>query len=297
MENDKQALLAGIDAGGTTYKCAIADLNGDILSSERIPVTTPEETLSLAIACIKSRVNALNGDLKRVGVASFGPLDINPKSPHYGTVLSTPKPHWSNTPVRRVLAEVLKVDVNVDTDVNAALAAEIKWGAAKDRSSAAYFTVGTGIGAGFYNGKGFIGAPTHPEVGHIRVSRHPQDTAFKGVCAFHKDCLEGLASATAIRQRVGEPKALSDDHEMWDIEAYYLAQACLSTFLFMRPEVILLGGGVMLRKCLLDKTREQFAELNAEYISGVDVEALIQRPLLGDDAGLKGGVFLAMQAA
>ncbi len=291
-------LLGGIDAGGTTFKCALADATGHILDSRRIPVTTPEETIGGCLGFFRETLSARGAKLACLGIASFGPVDVDPLSPDYGTLLATPKPGWSGTRLTQRFFAGLGSPVVLDTDVNGALVAERELGAARGVRSAAYVTVGTGIGAGLFGPGGFLSKPTHPEFGHIRVERHPDDRAFAGVCSFHGACLEGLASAAALTRRHGDPTLLPKDHPAWDIEAFYLAQACLALTLTARPERILLGGGVMLAEGLMPKVRAAFAKLLNGYLdlSEGDIETLIQRPGLGDDAGMIGAVTLARHA-
>jgi fructokinase len=291
-------LLGGIDAGGTTFKCALADATGHILETRRIPVTTPEETIGACLGFFREMLTARGAKLACLGIASFGPVDVDPASPDYGTLLSTPKPGWSRTRLTQRFFAGLGAPVVLDTDVNGALAAERELGAAKGMRSAAYVTIGTGIGAGLFGPGGFLSKPAHPEFGHIRVERHPDDHAFEGVCPFHGACLEGLASATALTRRYGDPILLPRNHPAWDIEAFYLAQACLALTLTARPERILFGGGVMLAEGLMPKIRAAFAKLLNGYLelSDADIETLIQRPALGDDAGMIGAVTLARQA-
>lgn len=292
------SLLGGIDAGGTTFKCAVADPGGHILDTRRVPVTSPEETIGACLGFFREKLTVRGAKLACLGIASFGPVDVDPASPDYGTLLSTPKTGWSRTRLTQRFFSGLGVPVVLDTDVNGALLAERELGAARGMRSAAYVTIGTGIGAGLFGPGGFLSKPTHPEFGHIRVERHPDDHAFAGVCPYHGACLEGLASATALTRRHGEPALLPADHPAWDIEAFYLAQACLALTLTARPERILLGGGVMLAEGLMPKVRAAFAALLNGYLelSEADIETLIQRPALGDDAGMIGAVTLARQA-
>ena len=188
------------------------------------------------------------------------------------------------------------VDAAIDTDVNGALRAEMKWGAARDAASAAYITIGTGIGAGIYAGGHYLGRPSHPEFGHIRVQRHPGDLNFAGVCPFHGDCLEGLASAASVWARFGNPEKLESDHLAWQIEAYYLAQACVSLTLTCRLEKIILGGGLMQASHLLGFVHDHYTALMGGYLaqSPEAVPALIVLPGLKGQAGLMGGVALAL---
>lgn len=286
--------FGGIDAGGTTFKCGVADKDGVLLEKKRFPVTTPKDTLGLCADFFKDVFGERT--LQGFGVASFGPLDVDPDSESYGTILTTPKPGWRHTDLRGYFSSELKVPVNIDTDVNGALLAEMQGGAAKGARSAAYVTIGTGIGAGIYAGGEFLGRPVHPEFGHISVRRHSGDVEHKSVCPFHPDCLEGFASVTAIRARWGEPKDLASDHNGWEIIADYLAQACRTLTLTLRLERIILGGGLMLAPHLLGRVRKAFDGQMVSYLGDQAIagDMLIDRPGLGDDAGLMGAILLGM---
>ena len=286
--------LASIDAGGTTFKCAIIEIGKGILVSKRIPTTDPVKTVEGCVQFFKEQ-EAAGYEFDGVGIAAFGPLDVNIRSKNYGSILDTPKLGWSNFNLKQAFESALEKPVNIDTDVNGALLAEMKWGAAETCESAAYVTIGTGIGAGLFANEGLVGKPSHPEFGHIRVQRHSKDVDFDGVCSFHSDCLEGLASATAMTQRFGNPVELPESHIGWEIEAYYLAQACLILYLTNRPERIILGGGLMLAPHLLGQVKAKFGELLNGYLgqSVAEIDDLIVTPKLGDDAGLFGGAYLA----
>lgn len=292
-------IFAAIDAGGTTFKCGLVQAGQNqnerkVLAGLRIPTTNPDETLSKCAAFFQE--HAAQGMVARaMGIASFGPLDVDVQSPNYGTILDGPKLGWASTNLKSFFETVLSIPVSIDTDVNGALLAEMEWGASKATKSAAYITIGTGIGAGIFANGALVGKPAHPEFGHIRLKRHNADLNFKGMCSIHGDCLEGLASATALTRRYGDPKALSADHIGWEIEAFYLAQACNVLSLTLRPNKIILGGGLMLAPHLLVKVREQYADLINNYLgqSREDIDTLIVTPGLGDDAGLYGGVCLA----
>ncbi len=295
MVDTRHGFIAGIDAGGTTFKCGLAQPDGRIIAKQEIPTTQPAETIAACAAFLKAQGEKRGGPLLALGIASFGPVDIDPLSDTYGTILKTPKAGWSQTDLRRGFAGHMPVPVRIDTDVNAALLGEVASGAARDADAAAYVTVGTGIGAGIHVAAGLVGKPKHPEFGHIRVQRHPEDAAFKGVCPFHADCLEGLASATAFTARHGNPAELAPDHPGWDMQAFYLGQACLSLHLSLRLDRIILGGGLMRAPSLLALVRRQYLELAGGYLGETheDVERMIVLPGHGPDAGLMGGVYLA----
>ncbi len=289
-------ILGGIDAGGTAFKCAVADSAGHILQKTSIPTGAPEATLAACVAWFQAQCEAQNSELAGLGIASFGPVDIDPGSKSYGTILATPKEGWSNISLYDYFAHALNVPVVIDTDVNGALAAEAKWGGAIGAHSAAYVTIGTGIGAGFMVDGSFIGKPTHPEFGHIFLQRHKEDEGFSGICAFHGDCLEGLASASAFAKRYGNPEELPDNHKGWHIEAFYLAQACLAITMSFRMEKIILGGGLMQAPHLLGLVQENYVRLINGYLDMTLEKArrLIIAAQLGSEAGLKGGILLGL---
>lgn len=293
---ENRELFAGIDAGGTTFKCGLADSDGTLLAQHRVPTQEPQETLQACADFLAAEAHAQNGKIRSLGIASFGPIDVDPSSANYGAILNTPKPGWSGTNLKTVFQDQLNVSVEVDTDVNGAILAEMETGAAIGCQSAAYVTVGTGIGAGIFANGDLIGKPAHPEFGHIQIARHPNDE-FAGACSFHGDCLEGMASAKAFSARYGDPEALAADHQGWQILANYLAQACWSLSLSFRPERILLGGGIMLAPHLISMVRNEYSKISNSYLGQTEdhVRSLITRPAHGDDAGLLGGLYLARQ--
>lgn len=287
-------VVAAIDAGGTTFKCALIKEGQGIIVGARVPTTSPDETLAACLQFFKDQAAKGHRPIT-MGIASFGPIDVDAASPNYGMILDTPKRGWASVNLKTYFESSLGIPVNIDTDVNGALLAEMAWGSAQGVSSAAYVTIGTGIGAGFFANGGLIGKPSHPEFGHICLKRHPEDSNFGGVCSFHGDCLEGLASATSVTERFGSPAELPEDHIAWDIEAYYLAHACNAISLSLRPERIILGGGIMLAPHLIGKVRAAYRVLMCDYLpqNKADIENLIVTPGLGDDAGLYGGARLA----
>lgn len=288
-------IIAALDAGGTSFKCALVRGDGDLVSTWRIPTTTPQATLTACAGAFRQESNARGLRPVALGIASFGPVDIDPGSSAYGTITGTAKPGWSDAPIGPALSEALQIPFHLDTDVNAALAAEMRWGAAQGLGSAAYMTVGTGIGVGIYLNGALVGRPTHPEFGHISVARHVDDQDFRGTCTLHGDCLEGLASAKAFEARWGDPAQVSDDHAAWDVEAYYLAQACTNLYLTTRLERIIIGGGLLQADHLYTKIRAQFDLLMGDYlpVKGAD---LIIAPKLGEHAGVLGGAITALNA-
>lgn len=263
---DKQrVVLGGIEAGGTTFAVSIAHGSPtNVVKQYVVPTTTPEETLKKVAELLVSHKVAC------VGVGCFGPIDLKLTSKTYGFITSTPKVKWQNTNVLGMLTNYgLSVPFGFNTDVNAAAMAEAKFGQHGNITSCAYTTVGTGIGVGVVTHSRCVSGLVHPEGGHIRVRRHAADT-YIGNCPFHGDCLEGLANAEACAVRAGVPASqlhtISNEHIMWDIIAYYLAQLCTTITLLISPEIIVLGGGVCKRDILFIKIRKLCQEQLNGYI-------------------------------
>ncbi|MAK60199.1 MAG: ROK family protein [Ponticaulis sp.] len=297
MLQKENRFYGGVDAGGTTFKCGVFDDRWRLVESKRVPVTHPEKTIAACIEFFRKIVARKKGTLLSLGIASFGPLNLDKSSASYGSLQITPKPGWSGQPMKRLFESQLKVDVEIDTDVNGALLGEQTFGAARDCNSSAYITVGTGIGAGVFANGGLIGRPSHPEFGHIAVRRRTEDENFVSECPFHSDCLEGLASARAFERRYGVARKLSDSHPGWQLEADYLAQACRSLYLSFRPDRIILGGGLMQAKGLLEKVRQEL-NIQMDGYAGVSedlVRELVTLPGLGDQAGVTGAALLGAE--
>jgi fructokinase len=292
-------LFGAVEAGGTKFACAIGDEAGDIHAEARFATADPHSTLA-AVGRFFSDHGAQR--LTALGVGCFGPLDLDKSSSRYGFIGNTPKPGWTGVDIAGRLAREFSCPVGFDTDVNAAALAEHRWGAGRDVSSLVYLTVGTGIGGGAV----IEGAPLHglmhPEVGHIRPRRHPLDAQFAGVCPFHGDCLEGLASGPAIRARSGADLSLLDArHVQWEIQADYLGQLCAHMVLTFSPQRIIMGGGVMSQERLYPALRQRMQHWLGGYIDRGEILGEAARyvvpPALGTRAGVLGGVALAMVAA
>ncbi|MGG5359512.1 MULTISPECIES: ROK family protein [unclassified Enterococcus] len=280
-------MYGGIEAGGTKFVCAVSDETQTIIEKVSVPTTHPEETLEQVFAFFD------RFSLDALGIGSFGPIGINPENPNYGHVLATPKKGWSDFDFLGKIKERYAIPMAWTTDVNAAAYGELKQGAAHGKNSCIYLTVGTGIGAGIVQNQEIFQGIAHPEMGHIWVKRHPDDT-YEGTCPYHKDCLEGLAAGPSLEKRTGiKGQDLPEDHPVWDIQAYYIAQALINYTLTLAPEVIILGGGVMNQDHLLQKIRTQFTELMAGYMETPAPEDYIVRWGLPNESGIKGALMLA----
>jgi fructokinase len=284
--------VGGIEAGGTHWNCGIAGEGAELARVETFPTTTPAETISRAVEFF-----AAEPDLEALGVGLFGPVEVRRDSPRWGTILTTPKPGWADTDVAGALADALKVPIALDTDVNAAAVGEWRHGAARGLETFVYVTVGTGIGGGvFANGRPVHGL-LHPEVGHMMVPHDHVRDPFAGCCPFHGDCLEGLASGTAMRERWGQPGEELTDPEAWELEAEYLALGLVNLVLVLAAERIVLGGGVGRAPGLIERVRTRLREILAGYVDapavGDEIDAYLVPPALGPNSGMVGAIDLA----
>ena len=290
------ALYGGIEAGGTKFVCAVGSGPGDLRDLRRIPTTTPSETIKRVIDFFN-----LHKGLSAIGIATFGPVDLDVKSPTWGYITSTPKPLWAFTDLAGIIGRTLKVHIGFDTDVNGAALGEHRWGAAQGLDNFIYLTIGTGIGGGgMINGKLMHGL-VHPEMGHVLILHDKQADPYKGNCPFHGDCLEGLASGPAIMERWGQPaEALPADHPAWALEARYIALALHNYICTLSPQKVILGGGIMEQSQLLPMVRNNVQQLLNSYVRAKeimkDIDNYIVPPKLGSQAGVLGAIALAIQA-
>lgn len=286
-------MLAGIDAGGTEFKCIVGRNPNEVVAEYRVSVTTPEQTLDECVVFFNG-VSAGTSGFKALGIGSFGPLSLQQTAADYGSITSTPKPGWQNTDIVGYFRRELQIPVAFDTDVNAALLAEARWGAAQDLHSAVYVTIGTGIGAGVMMDGRLVHGAMHSEAGHMLLPRAPGD-AYAGCCPFHGDCAEGLASGLALAHRTGRnPPDLPDSDPVWQLEADYLACLCVNLALCYSPQRIVLGGGVMQRRGLLPGIQARFDGLMNGYIGkSLNAKTLIVAAGLGARAGAFGALALA----
>ena len=291
----KAKVFGGIETGGTKFVCAVGTGPED-LTTTQFATTIPDESIGKAIDFFKC-----NGRLKQlaaIGIASFGPLDLDKDSSTYGHITTTPKDSWSNTDIAGKIGSQLSVPTAIDTDVNGAALGEQVWGAAKGLDTFIYLTIGTGVGGGGMVNGGLMHGLLHPEMGHMRVPHDWQKDPYRGCCPFHGDCLEGLASGGAIELRWGQsPEKLPLDHPAWDLEAWYLALAVYNLICIMSPQRTIIGGGVMKNACVMPAVRRRVVHLLNGYIRSQaitkDIDGYVVSPALGDLAGVIGALELA----
>jgi fructokinase len=285
----------GIEAGGSKWKCAVGTGPSDLRASETVPTTTPEETIGRVVEFFERE-----GPVDAIGIGSFGPIEGRASSPTWGHITTTPKPGWAHTDVGQEVRRRLSVPVAFDTDVNAAALAEHRWGAARGLDTFCYITVGTGIGGGAMVGGKLLHGLVHPEFGHLRIPHDRDADSFSGVCPFHGDCWEGLASGRAVEARWRRPAAELVDPSVWELEAHYLGLGLVCVICVLSPERIILGGGVMARPGLLSLVQRAVTGLMNGYLDEAamseGIANYITLPALGSKAGMFGAIALAETA-
>ncbi|MGX7200342.1 ROK family protein [Enterococcus nangangensis] len=283
-------LYGGIEAGGTKFICAVANENFKIIAKGSIATGEPQETLAAVYRFFDQYT------LSSLGVASFGPIGIQPGTEDYGYILQTPKKAWQNFNLLGAIQTRYAVPTAWTTDVNAAAYGELKLGAAKGADSCLYLTIGTGIGGGLVlNGKIYSGF-THPEMGHLFLKRHPQDD-YQGSCPYHHDCFEGLAAGPSLEARTGiKGQDLPEDHPVWELQAFYIAQALISYTLMVAPTKIILGGGVMNQEHLLKKIQCSFKVQLQDYVVTPPLAEYIVKWGLPNESGIYGSLLLGKEA-
>lgn len=286
-------LVFGLEIGGTKTVAAIGTVDGCLREEVRFATDSPESTLSKAVEWWQARGVDAHGAI--LGVGCFGPIRVSRQASDFGVMLSTPKLAWRGFPVVDFLRESMGgLEVRLDTDVNvAALAEASAIGAAAGHSDMAYLTVGTGIGAGILSGGRLVHGALHPEFGHLRIPRHPDDR-FEGCCPYHGDCLEGLASGPAIQQRWGrEAGDLAADHPAWEMEAWYLAHGILALCAVTSPGIVVLGGGVSQVHGLHSRVANWLRRLSNQYYEVAEKDGFVVAPKLGQQSGIIGALMLA----
>ena len=289
--------FVGVELGGTKCVCTLAYGPDAIVQQRVIPTTLPEVTLPAIVATLREWDKEYG--FAAIGIASFGPICLDPADDRYGSILATNKSGWRDCDIVSAIARPFERPFTFDTDVNGAALAEMRWGCAQGLQDFAYVTVGTGIGVGLI----VHGLPTrgigHSEIGHIRVPRTSGDTV-PSSCRYHDDCVEGLASGSALVLRLGgrEVDGLTADDPVWKPMISALAVMAHTLVATTGPFRIAIGGGVVTRQPhLLAQIEAELETSLAGYMALPPVRPFIVAPALGDLAGPLGSIALAMAAS
>jgi fructokinase len=290
-----------IELGGTKTNVLIANGQNQPVAQKTIPTLSPHETIAIISDFFKGVLSSEGIRLESVGIGSFGPLDLNPASKTFGFITSTPKSGWQFFDVKGQIESSLGVQAFIDTDVNAAALGEFSIKPLPGIQNLVYITIGTGIGAGFIINGQLVHGLVHPEFGHIHVPHNFHIDPFPGICPYHHDCFEGLASGPAISERWHIPAdKLPQDHAAWELEGNYIAYALANLICTVSPEKIIIGGGVMNRHILYDIARKKTVSIINSYIHSKslqeNVNDYIIPPGLKNDSGLYGALCLAIHS-
>lgn len=284
-------LVGSIEAGGTKFVCAVGNDDFQIREQTIIPTTTPAETLAKTADFFKKY------DVKAIGIASFGPIEVRKSTPKYGYITNTPKQGWQDTDFVGYLKRRLDVPLFFTTDVNGSAYGEYVMSVLSNEkiNSLVYYTIGTGVGGGAVINGEIAGSIGHPEMGHVMLKRHPDDLEFSGICPFHGDCLEGLVSGPTFEARLHKKGAtVSLVDPVWDIMSYYVAQAALQITLILRPDKIIFGGGVT-SEGFLKKVRRDFSRLLNDYVAVPNLENYLTMPTIQNNGSATVGDFALAQ--
>lgn len=285
--------LGALEAGGTKMVCALGDETGKVFDQISIPTRTPEDTIPAIVDYFR------NKQVEALGIGCFGPIDPDKRSDTYGYITSTPKLAWADYNIVGAFEKELNCPVGFDTDVNGSVLGEVTFGQAKGKSCVVYVTIGTGVGAGIYIEGKLLHGMLHPEAGHVLIRKRADDN-YQGKCPYHKTCLEGMAAGPAVEERWGKKAIeLKDQKEVWDLEAYYIAQALTGYILTLSPEMIILGGGIMHQEQLFPMIRSYVKEMLNDYIKTEElknIESYIVPASLNDDQGIMGALELGRRA-
>lgn len=297
MAGDPVTGVAAIELGGTRAAVTVGEAPDRCAPPVALPTTGPKETLQAigdALEALDRQGHAFDG----IGVASFGPVGVAAGRKDWGRIGATPKPGWSGADIAGVLQARFGLPVVLDTDVNAAAVGEGRWGSARGCGSHAYVTVGTGVGVGVVIDGRPVHGLSHPEAGHLRPRRLEGDR-YRGRCAWHGDCLEGLISGPALEDRLGRPADdLADDHEIFRTAGLYLGDVLASVCLVASPERIVVGGGVGRRPALLLAAGEAMERALNGYVPQMSERRgeFLVAPGLGAHSGLFGAMALALES-
>jgi fructokinase len=288
----------GLETGGTNIKCYLARDPNHVISQLSIQTQDPQSTIDQVIHFIQAGIEKYKVNIAAMGIGSFGPVDLDPSSTTYGSITSTPKLAWRNFPLLDKFRSVFNFPIAFDTDVNAALLGEARWGAGIGFSDLVYVTVGTGIGGGILSNKQLVHGIVHTELGHMLVNHNLRQDPFEGSCPYHKNCLEGLAAGPAIQARWGiQAHKIPGDHQAWLLEAHYLAQMAVNLTVMLSPQRIILGGGICQQPGLIEMVRLRFKDLLNGYVQSQfydeKIDSYIVAPMLGNNAGILGTIALA----
>jgi len=298
----------GIDIGGMSAKVGVVEdsrlpQSPMLQATYTIPTNhrTEYEVFLSDICHVIERIISESGkvNLKMIGISSFGLIDT-----HKGKIIFSNNVNWENVNIVSDISSRFQVPVKIANDAKCALLAEAVIGSGKDYDRVCMLTIGTGVGGGFLTGKKLDGGTPHSDAAGI-LGHMSMITGGKQCTCGRRGCLEAYASSTAImslyKEKTGQEistKEIFERIRMGEKEAtevglefrYYLGEGLVNIANILRPEVIVIGGGV-------SKSADVFMEylqerVNREAYAGAAVPVQITVATLGNEAGMIGATLL-----
>ena len=315
---DIRKYYLGIDLGGTFIKGGIVDDTGNIILRDKIPTESHKGAdgvvANIVSLCrsLMEKTNLTADDLVGVGIGVPGMIDSQK-----GEVIYSNNLGWKDFSISEKVSATLGLPVKIANDANVAALGETKFGCGKDYQNSVMVTLGTGVGSGIViDGKLFEGnRSAGAEIGHTAI------VAGGELCTCgRKGCLEAYASATALIRDTRRAMEANPDSSLWSIatpdtvtgktafdlwETDPVAKAVVDNYIeklavglvnvanALRPEIIILGGGVCSEGDRLVNPLQ--AIMNRDVYAGDKGPAVkILIATLGNDAGLLGAAALLM---
>ncbi len=303
------------DLGGTKIQVGVVDSQGRILEQYRtlVRVAQGKKAVFEQLAELGGPLLAKYPEIKRVGIASAGPLD-----PEKGVLLNPTnfenkvdaRGSWGEVPIARDLGRMLKRPVSLENDAAASILAEHWLGKARGHDNAMILTLGTGLGTGIIaNGTlERAGRLLHPEAGHVVLS--VGDKSAPCGCG-NLGCAEAFLSGRNFARRnarkIGDSKLTGKDITAlarrgnrralaaFDEYAQYMAAAIYSYCVIYCPEIIVFTGSFAAASpFFLPQVRKNLPELMRERRAGIDLLPKLALSSLKNNAGLLGGAYIAL---
>lgn len=291
-----------IDIGGTNTRVALADEELNII--ERKQFATDSENPDVTLGKIAEVIKSFDCDIVGAGMSCPGPLDlIN------GKILTPPnlKGQWHNLKVAEELSKLINKPVYLENDANLAGLAEAVVGEGKDYNYVQFFTVSTGLGAGFViNKEIYHGA--HGFGNEVANCVMMKDGPSHG--SIIPGGIEAISSGTAITSRAvkagldvkhaGEVNDLAKAgnevaKQIMDDAKEYLANFIGVVYGYADPEIVILGGSVALK---IDGFVEEVEALSKERVYEIMKPYVkVRKSTLNEDSGLIGAAYLAFSKA
>ena len=291
-----------IDIGGTNTRVALADEELNII--ERKQFATDSENPDVTLGKIAEVIKSFDCDIVGAGMSCPGPLDlIN------GKILTPPnlKGQWHNLKVAEELSKLINKPVYLENDANLAGLAEAVVGEEKDYNYVQFFTVSTGLGAGFViNKEIYHGA--HGFGNEVANCVMMKDGPSHG--SIIPGGIEAISSGTAITSRAvkagldvkhaGEVNDLAKAgnevaKQIMDDAKEYLANFIGVVYGYADPEIVILGGSVALK---IDGFVEEVEALAKERVYEIMKPYVkVRKSTLNEDSGLIGAAYLAFSKA